>query len=134
MDVGSTAIGCYADPSGRLRFRWVDGEIVRALACDILIPGYGCDYVTNMRLWTALSSRGFNLQEFSHGDYVGAVVAKVYSENISKVLYPSDEVASGRELRLKQQTFCFHVQTIIRRTSDRTAPLPISQFRCDPAK
>jgi len=29
----------------------------------------------------------------------------VLSENISKVLYPSDEIASGRELRLKQQYF-----------------------------
>jgi starch phosphorylase len=108
---------CYADSNGRLRFRWVDCEVVRALACDILIPGYGCDYVTNMRLWTALSSQGFNLQEFSHGDYVGAVVAKVYSENISKVLYPSDEVASNRELRLKQQYFFVSatLQDILRR-------------------
>jgi glycogen phosphorylase len=107
----------YTDKDGRLRFRWVDGEIVRALACDTLIPGYRSEYVTNMRLWTALSSRGFNLQEFSHGDYVGAVVAKVYSENISKVLYPSDELASGRELRLKQQYFfvAATLQDIIRR-------------------
>jgi starch phosphorylase len=57
------------------------------------------------------------LQEFSQGDYVGAVVAKVYSENISKVLYPSDEIASGRELRLKQQYFfvAATIQDIIRR-------------------
>jgi len=95
----------YPDQNGRLRFRWVDGEIVLALACDTLIPSYGSDYVTNMRLWTALSSRGFNFQEFSKGDYVGAVEAKVLGENISKVLYPSDDIPSGRELRLKQQYF-----------------------------
>ena len=95
----------YRDHDGRLRFRWVDGEVVLAMASDILIPGYGGEYVTNMRLWIAQSSREFNLQEFSHGDYARAVEAKVLSENISKVLYPSDEVAPGRELRLKQQYF-----------------------------
>jgi glycogen phosphorylase len=95
----------YRDREGRLRFRWVDGEIVNAMASDILVPGYAGDYVTNMRLWIAQSSREFNLQEFSHGEYVHAVEAKVLSENISKVLYPSDDIAPGRELRLKQQYF-----------------------------
>jgi glycogen phosphorylase len=107
----------FVDRNGRLRFRWVDGEIVLALACDTLVPAYGSEYVTNMRLWTALSSRGFNFQEFSKGEYVGAVEAKVLSENISKVLYPSDDIPSGRELRLKQQYFfvAATLQDIIRR-------------------
>jgi glycogen phosphorylase len=107
----------YVGPNGKLRFRWVDGEIVLALACDTLIPAYRSEHVTNMRLWTALSSRGFNFQEFSKGDYVGAVEAKVLSENISKVLYPSDDIPSGRELRLKQQYFfvAATLQDIIRR-------------------
>ncbi|MFH1487705.1 MAG: glycogen/starch/alpha-glucan phosphorylase [Pseudomonadota bacterium] len=95
----------YTDQSGRLRYRWVDGEIVMAMACDILTPGYGDEYVTNMRLWAAQSSREFNLEFFNHGDYIGAVQTKVLSENISKVLYPSDEAREGRELRLKQQYF-----------------------------
>jgi glycogen phosphorylase len=107
----------YVDRYGTIRFRWVGGEIVLALACDTLIPAYGSDYVTNMRLWTALSSSGFNFQEFSKGDYVGAVEAKVLGENISKVLYPSDDIPSGRELRLKQQYFfvAATLQDIIRR-------------------
>jgi glycogen phosphorylase len=95
----------YRDENGNLRFRWVGGEIVMAMACDILVPGYGVEYVTNMRLWTAQSSHEFDLQEFNEGDYAGAVESKVFSENISKVLYPSDEVEPGRELRLKQQYF-----------------------------
>ena len=95
----------YRDDEGRTRYRWVDGEVVMAMACDILIPGYGDDYVTNMRLWAAKSSREFNLDEFNQGDYIGAVEAKVMSENISKVLYPSDEAMAGKELRLKQQYF-----------------------------
>lgn len=95
----------YTDADGELRYRWVEGEIVIAVACDILIPGYGDDYVTNMRLWTARSSREFNLDHFNQGDYVGAVESKVLGETISKVLYPNDEAIAGKELRLKQQYF-----------------------------
>ena len=95
----------YRDDEGRQRHRWVDGEVVMAMACDILVPGYGDDHVTNMRLWAAQSSREFNLENFNQGDYIGAVQSKVMSENISKVLYPSDEAELGKELRLKQQYF-----------------------------
>jgi len=93
------------DAAGRAGYRWVGGEVVMAMACDILVPGYGDDFVTNMRLWRAQSSREFDLEEFNQGDYIGAVEAKVQSETISSVLYPSDEVEQGRELRLKQQYF-----------------------------
>ena len=95
----------YVDGQGRHRNRWTDTEVVMAMACDILIPGYGDDYVTNMRLWTATSSREFDLEFFNRGDYIGAAVAKVLSESISKVLYPNDSIEKGRELRLKQQYF-----------------------------
>lgn len=95
----------YVDEEGRRRFRWVEGEVMLAMACDILVPGYGDEYVTNMRLWAAKSSREFNLSNFNQGDYFGAVQSKVLSENISKVLYPSDEREQGKELRLKQQYF-----------------------------
>jgi len=95
----------YTDIEGRLRHRWVDGELVQAMPCDILIPGFGGGYVTNMRLWAAQSSSELNLEHFSHGHYMSAVESKVLSETISKVLYPSDEVELGKELRLKQQYF-----------------------------
>lgn len=107
----------YTDMEGRIKYRWIPGETVMARACDILIPGYGGQYVTNMRLWAAFSSRELNLTEFNQGDYIGAVENKVYSETISKVLYPNDEAASGKELRLKQQYFFVTatLQDIIRR-------------------
>jgi starch phosphorylase len=95
----------YKDGEGRMRYRWKDGELVMAMACDILTPGFGDDYVTNMRLWASKSSREFDLADFNLGDYIGAVEAKVISENISKVLYPNDEARAGKELRLKQQYF-----------------------------
>ncbi len=107
----------YTDTDGNIRYRWVDTENVMAMACDFLVPGYGKDNVTNMRLWAAVSSREFELQEFNEGDYIGAVEHKVETENISRVLYPRDEKASGKELRLKQQYFFVAAtfQDIIRR-------------------
>ncbi len=95
----------YEDHDGITRHRWVGGDNILAMACDIMVPGFGDQYVTNMRLWAAKSSREFNLDEFNQGDYIGAVEGKVMGENISKVLYPSDEKEEGKELRLKQQYF-----------------------------
>jgi starch phosphorylase len=64
----------YLYGAGQIRFRSADGEVVLAMASDILIPSFGEDYVTNMRLWVAQSSREFNLDYFSQGDYIGAPV------------------------------------------------------------
>ena len=107
----------YDDNNGTTRYRWVDTDNIMAMACDFLIPGHGNRNANNMRVWQAMSSREFNLQEFNEGDYMGAVEAKVYSESISKVLYPRDESFAGKELRLKQQYFFVSAtfQDIIRR-------------------
>ncbi|MCF8049922.1 MAG: glycogen/starch/alpha-glucan phosphorylase [Desulfobacterales bacterium] len=93
------------EDDGYTRYRWVDTEKVMAMACDFLVAGYGNENANNMRLWAAQASREFNLDEFNEGDYIGAVEQKVWSENISKVLYPRDEISAGKELRLKQQYF-----------------------------
>src|SRR5262245_20979184 len=58
-----------------------------------------------MRLWSAKSSREFDLKFFNAGDYIRSVEKKLMTENISKVLYPADNVLEGRELRLKQEYF-----------------------------
>ncbi len=107
----------YKNSAGKLCYRWVDSLDINAMACDILIPGYGTQNVNNMRLWAAMSSQDFSLREFNQGDYMGAMESKVLTENITKVLYPSDEKAVGRELRLKQQYFFVAAtfQDIIRR-------------------
>jgi starch phosphorylase len=93
------------DKRGRYRARWTDTEIVMAMACDMLVPGFNNDHVINMRLWRAKASRELDLRSFNAGDYIFAVESKVKSETISKVLYPSDDISEGQELRLKQQYF-----------------------------
>ncbi|MBN1932558.1 MAG: glycogen/starch/alpha-glucan phosphorylase [Desulfobacterales bacterium] len=114
----------YTDSGGNTRYRWVDTENVMAMACDILIPGFANNNVNNMRLWAAMSSREFNLEYFNKGDYIGAIQAKVMSENISKVLYPSDIIRQGKELRLKQQYFFVSAtfQDIMRRFKKKGHP------------
>ena len=98
-------VNSFLDDSGNYRAEWVDTEDVMAMACDILVPGFNNDHVINMRLWTARASRELDLSFFNVGDYIGAVQSKVKSETISKVLYPSDDIREGQELRLKQQYF-----------------------------
>jgi starch phosphorylase len=107
----------YADEHGALRYHWIDTDDVMAMAFDTPIPGYGTATVNNMRLWAAKATRDFELRYFNEGNYVRAVEDKNESENLSKVLYPDDTTAMGRELRLKQQYFfvCASLQDILYR-------------------
>ncbi len=93
------------DRQGRLRARWVDYETVLGIPYDYPIPGYGNNTVNNLRLWAAKSTEDFNLTFFNTGDYMKAYEAKTLTENITKVLYPNDNIEQGRELRFKQQYF-----------------------------
>ncbi|MHB8766743.1 MAG: glycogen/starch/alpha-glucan phosphorylase, partial [Deferrisomatales bacterium] len=113
-----------ADAAGRLCHEWTDAETVMAMAHDVLVPGHRNGQAVNMRLWAARSSREFNLQFFNAGNYAGAVEERVRSENLSKVLYPSEESEAGRELRLKQQYFLVAatLQDILRRYRKVGAP------------
>jgi glycogen phosphorylase len=95
----------FKDEKENLRCHWVDTEDVMAMACDTPVPGYHTSTVNNMRLWAAKASRDFDLRYFNEGNYIKAVEDKNESENLSKVLYPDDTTAMGRELRLKQQYF-----------------------------
>ena len=93
------------DEHGESHVSWVPSESVMAMAYDYLVPGYKNGYVNTLRLWSAKSTRDFNLQYFNEGDYVQAVADKNSSEMISKVLYPNDNNMAGKELRLKQEYF-----------------------------
>jgi glycogen phosphorylase len=88
-----------------------------AMAYDVPVPGFGTETVNNLRLWSAKAAREFDLRHFNDGNYEQAVEERNESETISKVLYPNDSSASGRELRLKQQYFFVSasIQDILRR-------------------
>ena len=79
--------------------------MVRGVAYDTPVLGYRVNTCITLRLWKAEAAESFDFQAFNIGDYYGAVDEKVYSENITKVLYPNDEPAQGKQLRLEQQYF-----------------------------
>src|SRR6476469_5054780 len=95
----------HTDEAGRFRIRWIPATEVRGVAYDTPIPGYRVGTCNILRLWKAEAVESFDFSAFNHGDYYRAVQDKMASENITKVLYPNDEVAAGKELRLKQQFF-----------------------------
>lgn len=112
-------------PNGRWRTEWVETEDVLAMPYDYPIPGYKNDIVNTLRLWSARTSEEFSFSEFNQGDYMGAIEKKAMSENVSKVLYPNDNIYQGRELRLKQEYFLVSatLQDILRRFKNDNANL-----------
>ena len=94
---------CYTDAAGCQRFRWVNTDDIVAMPYDVPVPGHANNTVNTLRLFSAKSARGFDLNDFNHGDYMRACENKSRAENITKVLYPKEDMPQGRELRLKQE-------------------------------
>ncbi|HEX2571659.1 MAG TPA: glycogen/starch/alpha-glucan phosphorylase [Polyangia bacterium] len=107
----------YINQKGRLTTEWIETDDVMAMPYDTPIPGYKNQTVNTLRLWSAKATEEFNLRYFNEGDYQRAVEDKAESENISKVLYPNDNIFEGKELRLKQEYFFVSatLQDVIRR-------------------
>jgi glycogen phosphorylase len=105
------------DHAGRMTSHWVDAQILIGIPYDMPIVGYGGRTTNVLRLYSARSSHEFDMQIFNQGDYLKAVELKIGTEIISKVLYPSDSVRAGRELRLVQEYFLVGcaLQDIVRR-------------------
>jgi starch phosphorylase len=93
------------DRSGRYNPMWLEWRLIVGVPHDVHIVGFGGRTVNPLRLYSARSSHDFDMQIFNTGDYVNAVMQKINSETISKVLYPSDAVPPGQELRLLQEYF-----------------------------
>ncbi len=90
---------------GNYRQSWLDYQVVVGVPNDMPVVGYNGKTVNYLRLFQARSSDDFDIDIFNRGDYIRAVEQKIGSENISRVLYPSDSVMAGKELRLVQEYF-----------------------------
>jgi glycogen phosphorylase len=93
----------WTDSAGRYRMRWIPDTVVKGVAYDTPILGYQNGTCNFLRLWRAEAVESFDFAAFNKGDYYSAVENKMHSENITKVLYPNDEVIQGKTLRLQQQ-------------------------------
>ena len=58
-----------------------------------------------MRLWSAAAHDSFDFQEFSTGDFVGALVGGIAAQTLTRVLYPDDSTEMGQGLRFAQEYF-----------------------------
>jgi starch phosphorylase len=55
---------------------------------DRPVVGYGGATINTLRLWAARAHDYFNFQEFSSGDFVGALAETLEAESLTRVLYP----------------------------------------------
>ncbi len=88
-------------------FHWVELEnytSVLAVPYDMYVSGYGSEAVSKLRLWKA-EVPSFDMAMFNKGDYSKALGRNIMSQAITKVLYPNDNHAEGKSLRLRQQYF-----------------------------
>lgn len=85
--------------------KWVNAQTVLAVPYDTPVPGYKNNVVNLIRLWSAKAESSFHLKFFNDGDYLKAVCDRNVAENISRVLYPNDNMFEGKTLRLKQEYF-----------------------------
>ena len=93
------------DVNGRERVIWHPAETIQAVAYDTPIVGWRGQHVNALRLWSARAPDPLRLDVFNTGDYLGASAEQARAEAICKFLYPNDESAAGRELRLRQEYF-----------------------------
>jgi starch phosphorylase len=115
----------YTDDAGNYRVRWWPDRVIKGVAYDTPIQGYGVHTCNVLTLWSARAVESFALDAFNTGDYYRAVEEEVTSETVTKILYPNDEPDVGKRLRLLQQYFFVscslqHVVHIVDDLSDLT--------------
>ena len=96
---------------------WQPGDAVIARAYDTPVIGYRGRWANTLRLWGAKPRRLFDFARFNTGDFQAAAEAEAQARTISRVLYPNDTTAQGKELRLKQEYFfaAASIRDILRR-------------------
>ena len=99
-------LGCSFEVRGGA-LRVVPGRtsILYGVPFDRPVVGYGGKTINTLRLWAATAPDYFNFQEFSSGDFVGALAESLTAETLTRVLYPDDSTAQGKGLRFLQQYF-----------------------------
>ncbi|MFV0411849.1 MAG: glycogen/starch/alpha-glucan phosphorylase, partial [Oscillospiraceae bacterium] len=78
---------------------------VWAVPYDMPVIGYGGKTVNTLRLWQAEPETPFDFEQFNDQNYQEAYRRQNEAAAISAVLYPNDDTAEGKRLRLKQQYF-----------------------------
>ena len=91
--------------AGALRIVRDRPSMLIGLPFDRPVVGYGASTINTLRLWSAATPDEFDFQQFSSGDFVGALAETLTSETLTRVLYPDDSTTEGKGLRFLQQYF-----------------------------
>jgi glycogen phosphorylase len=92
----------------------VDGQLhpvsgrpsaVIGIPFDRPVIGYGGKTINTLRLRAAAAPDYFDFQQFSRGDFVGALAGTLAAESLTRVLYPDDSTERGQGLRFVQEYF-----------------------------
>jgi starch phosphorylase len=106
QDCVEVNLGCsFQMRSGSLQAILGKSSTLIGIPFDRPVVGYGGKTVNTLRLWAAAAPDFFDFQEFSRGDFVGAVAETLAAESLTRVLYPDDSTSMGQGLRFVQEYF-----------------------------
>ncbi len=80
-------------------------SILLGIPFDRPVIGYGGKTINTLRLWAASTPDYFDFQQFSRGDFAGALAETLSAESLTRVLYPDDSTSMGQGLRFLQEYF-----------------------------
>ena len=80
-------------------------SILLGIPHDRPVIGYGGANINTLRLWAAGTPDYFDFQQFSRGDFAGALAETLAAESLTRVLYPDDSTSMGQGLRFLQEYF-----------------------------
>ncbi len=113
-------LNCSIRVSGG-RFEVIPGRpsSLYGIPFDRPVVGYGGKTINTLRLWAAAAPDYFHFEEFGSGDFIGALGETLEAESLTRVLYPDDSTAIGRQLRSLQEYFLIacSLADIVRRFS-----------------
>jgi starch phosphorylase len=99
-------LGCsFKMDGGRLEVVPGRPSTLIGIPFDRPVVGYGGKTINTLRLWSAASHDYFDFQEFSSGDFIGALVGSLAAHTLTRVLYPDDSTEVGQALRFVQEYF-----------------------------
>jgi starch phosphorylase len=102
----TVSLACSFDISaGALRVIGNRPSTLVGVPHDRPVVGFGGHTVNTLRLWSAATPDFFDFQQFSGGDFVGALAETLTAETLTRVLYPDDSTSEGKGLRFLQQYF-----------------------------
>ena len=106
QDVVEVTLNCSFELDGGT-FRAIPGRrsTLLGIPSDRPVVGYGGKTINTLRLWAAAACNYFDFQEFSSGEFAGAVAGTLAAESLTSVLYPDDSTTKGQGLRFLQEYF-----------------------------